>query len=233
MSGTRHGDTPLATLRQSLGRMPLLLRNMEPTWFLDGVAGITPDFVAREGIAGILWDIDGTLTAYHRTTLLPEAVAPFEALRGVPGLAHAILSNSPEWRFRELAEMFPDVPVLRGYRLGGKVLLRRLHGGHDSWSADDLEARLAAGAVTLRKPSAELVRLAIAELGCPPDAAVMVGDQYLTDIAGANLARIRSIKLPNPAKRTFPWSIRFTQRLEELLFRVRPRTIPTSSSQAT
>ncbi|MCL4864788.1 MAG: HAD hydrolase-like protein [Gemmatimonadales bacterium] len=232
MSAARRGDTPLATLRQSLGRMPLLLRNMEPTWFLDGLARITPDFVAREGITGILWDIDGTLTAYHRTTLLPEAVAPFEALRGVPGLAHAILSNAPEWRFRELAGMFPDLPVFRGYRLGDEVLLRRLQAGQDSWTADELEDRLAAGAVTLRKPSAELVRLAIGALGCPPAAAVMVGDQFLTDVAGANLAGIRSIKLPNPARSTFPWSIRFTQALESLLYRVRPRAVPTSSSQA-
>jgi len=213
----------MATLVQSLGRMPLLLRNMEPTWFLASVAELDPAFVARQGLRGVIWDVDGTLTAYHRTTLLPEVVAPFEALLALPGLRHVILSNAPEWRFRELAGMFPAIPVLRGYTLGGAVLGRRLLGQTDSWSADELTRQLAAGARVLRKPSADLVRLAVTELGCPADAVVMVGDQFLTDVAGANLAGVRSIKLVNPARSSFPLSIRMTQRLEALLHRLRHR----------
>ncbi len=194
---------------------------MEPTWSLSSVVAITPAFVAEHHISGIIWDIDGTLTAYHQTVLLPEVVAPFAALRAMAGLRHAILSNAPEWRFRELATMFPDIPVLRGYRLGSKVRMRRLVGSEDSWTGEELAALLAAGATVLRKPSAELVRLAAEAIGCAAPEVVMVGDQYLTDIAGANLAGVRSIKLPNPARHTFPWSIRLTQRLESLLYRLR------------
>jgi predicted HAD superfamily phosphohydrolase YqeG len=46
-----------------------------------------------------------------------------------------------------------------------------------------------------------------------------VGDQYLTDIAGANLAGIRSIKVPTIGRRSFPLPVRFLQWSEELLFR--------------
>jgi len=194
---------------------------MKPTWFLDSVAGLDPAFVERHGITGLIWDIDGTLTAYHRTELLPEAAAPFAALRAVPGLRHAILSNAPEWRFRELGTMFPEFPVIRGYLMDGAILGRRLLGGTDTWTAAELEARRAAGAVPLRKPSPDLVRLAVAELGQPASGVVMVGDQHLTDVAGASLAGVRSIKLPNPARATFPLSIRMSQRLEAALYRLR------------
>ena len=222
MSGMAARETPLGTFRQSLGRLPLLLRNMDPTWSLGSIAEIDPAFVARHRITGFIWDIDGTLTAYHARALLPEAVAPFAALAAIPDLRHAILSNAPEWRVQELARMFPTLPVIRGYSHEGQVLARRLLGTTDSWTADELASRLAAGAVPLRKPSADLVRLAVAELGVDLAGAVMVGDQHFTDIAGANLAGVRSIKLPNPAASSFPGSIRVMQRVEAALYRLRP-----------
>ncbi|MDZ4674400.1 MAG: HAD hydrolase-like protein [Gemmatimonadota bacterium] len=223
MSRLAGRDSPLGTVAQSLGQWPLLLRSMTPTWTLESVARIDPPFVDDHGITAFIWDIDGTLTAYHRTELLPEAAACLEALRQRPHLRHVILSNAPEWRFTELGALFPDMPVMRGYQVGPRVLMRRIAGGVDSWTAEDLAARLAEGAVVLRKPNADLVRLAVAELGGSPAGVVMVGDQHLTDVAGANLAGIRSIKLPNPARSTFPLSIRFTQRLEAMLYRLVPR----------
>lgn len=228
MSPRVGGESPLATLRQSVGRLPLLLRHMEPTWFLESVSQLDPAFVARHQVQGMIWDVDGTLTAYHQTRLLPEVEAPFAALMAVPGLRHAILSNAPEWRFRQLAGMFPAIPVLRGYLHQGSVVCRTLRGNQDSWSAAELERRLADGATVVRKPNADLVHLAVAELGCPAAAVVMIGDQHLTDVAGASLAGVRSIKLPNPAPGTFPWSIRFTQRLEAFLYRIRPRATPSN-----
>jgi predicted HAD superfamily phosphohydrolase YqeG len=216
-------ESPLGTFTQSLGRLPTLLRSMDPTWSLRSVAEIDPAFVARHHITGFIWDVDGTLTAYHDRALLPAAAAPFAALRAIPGVRHAILSNAPEWRVRELAAMFPDLPVIRGYAQDGAFLSRRLLGTDDSWTPDELASRLAAGAVPLRKPSADLVHLAVAELGGAPAGVVMVGDQHFTDIAGANLAGIRSIKLPNPAPSSFPASIRVMQRVEAVLYRLRPR----------
>jgi predicted HAD superfamily phosphohydrolase YqeG len=45
----------------------------------------------------------------------------------------------------------------------------------------------------------------------------MVGDQYFTDIAGANLAGIRSIKVPTVGRAQFPFVVRWFQRLETAL----------------
>lgn len=215
-------DTPFMTLVQSLGRLPRLVASMEPTWRLGSVADITPDFVARHGIRGLIWDVDGTLTAYHATVLLPDAAQALSALASLDGLRHAILSNAPEWRILELTGMFPDFPVVRAYRTRGALRSRVLRGRADPWSPSDLAQVLARGGVALRKPAPELVSLAVAELGLERGEVVMVGDQHLTDIAGANLAGVRSIKLPNPARSTFPATIRLTQRLEAVLDRCRP-----------
>lgn len=220
MSRIRAGDSPLSTFMQSIGRLPLLLRHMEPTWSLASLAELDSEFLGRHGITGLIWDVDGTLTAYHATRLLDEASAPFDRLRADASLRHVILSNAPEWRFKELSGMFPAIPVLRGYLLNGEVHVRRLLGGADSWAPGALEARMAAGAVVLRKPDPRLVELAVAELGGDPGRVAMVGDQHLTDVAGASLAGVRSIKLRNPARTSFPLSIRFTQRLEALAYRV-------------
>jgi hypothetical protein len=160
------------------------------------------------------------LTAYHQTNLLAPAAVPFEALQAVVGLRHAILSNAPERRFQELSRIFPSIPILRGYLLDGEVHARRLFGGVDSWPPGELDVRMAAGAVVLRKPDPRLVELAVAELGGDPAGVVMVGDQHLTDVAGASLAGVRSIKLRNPARESFPLSIRFTQRFEAAAYRL-------------
>lgn len=220
MSRVRTGDSPLSTFRQSIGRLPLLLRHMEPTWCMESLAELDAGFVQRHGITGLIWDVDGTLTAYHETTLLASAAKPFESLLAVEGLRHAILSNAPERRFQELSRIFPTIPILRGYLLNGEVHGRRLLGGSDSWAPGELEARMAAGAVVLRKPDPRLVELAVAELGGDPAGVAMVGDQHLTDVAGASLAGVRSIKLRNPARESFPLSIRFTQRFEAAAYRL-------------
>ncbi len=49
---------------------------------------------------------------------------------------------------------------------------------------------------------------------------LMVGDQYLTDVASANLAGIRSAKVRTFRRDTFPRSLRFSQALEVTLYRV-------------
>lgn len=222
MSRLAGRESPLGTLAQSLRRLPTLLRSMEPTWRLGSPREITPAFLARHQIKGLIWDVDGTLTAYHARELLPAAALALAGLEAVAGLRHAILSNAPEWRVTELATMFPDMPVVRAYELGGRVLGRRLLGAGDTWSAEELARVRAAGGVALRKPDPRLVELAVEALGCRPTEVVMVGDQHLTDVAGANLAGVRSIKLPNPARETFPLSIRVSQRLEAALDRLRP-----------
>jgi predicted HAD superfamily phosphohydrolase YqeG len=61
---------------------------------------------------------------------------------------------------------------------------------------------------------------AVRELGCGKGAVVMIGDQYQTDVAGANLGGVRSIKLPTLAREPFRPAGRMPQRLETGLYAV-------------
>ncbi|MFI5278930.1 MAG: HAD hydrolase-like protein [Gemmatimonadales bacterium] len=213
------GSSAFATFVQVVPRLATLLRHLGPTWHLSSLAALDGTFVEAHGIRGLIWDVDGTLTG-DRGQLLTKTTPAFHALLARPGLKHVVLSNSGEERFKQLGDIFPTVPLVRGYLLGKSVLYRRRLGATDSWSAAELEQRLAEGARMLRKPSAELVDYAIRELGCGKDEAVMVGDQYFTDVAGANLAGVRSIKLPTMAKETFRISVRISQFVESLVYAV-------------
>jgi predicted HAD superfamily phosphohydrolase YqeG len=99
-------------------------------------------------------------------------------------------------------------------------LFRTLHRGVESGTADQIEKRLATGARVIRKPSAELISYALRELKCGREQAVMIGDQYLTDIAGANLGGIRSIKLATQAPSTFRRTVRLGQIVEDVLYAI-------------
>jgi len=220
MNRIASGESAFATFVQSAPRLLKLIRQMRPTWELPGLSALDPEFLRRERIRGLVWDVDGTLTGDRRPELIPEAEAAFTALLAVPGIQHVILSNAGEARFRELGTMFPDLPILRAYQRGGTTLYRKLDRGADSWTAEELTTRLAEGARVIRKPSAALTEYAVRELGCERETTVMIGDQYLTDVAGANLGGVRSVKLPTLAPGSFRTAVRMSQRGETLLYRL-------------
>ena len=220
--GLATGRSAFTTLFQVLPRLGAVLRHMRPTWHVPSLAAVTPQFLAQHGITGCVWDIDGTLTGDRRPALVPEARAPFEALLGAPGVKHAVLSNASEERYRQLGTMFPALPILRGYERAGAAELRfrRLQGTTDTWSDAELESRLAEGWTVVRKPRAALVDYALRELGMRNDQVVMIGDQYMTDVAGANLGGIRSIKLPTLDPGSFRRAVRAGQIVETALYRL-------------
>lgn len=213
-------DSFIGTAIDVAPRIATLVRQMRPTWHLASLAELDAAFIRRHAIRGLIWDVDGTLTAHHAADLAREAATPFRALLADPTLRHILLSNANERRFIELGGVFPTVPVLRGYRCGATIEFRTVRGTLDSWSSAMLESRLASGARAIRKPSAELVLRAVQEMDCEPAAAVMVGDQYLTDVAGAGLASVRSIKLPTLDRHSFPLAVQFSQYLEAGVYRM-------------
>jgi HAD superfamily phosphatase (TIGR01668 family) len=222
------GSSSFATFVQVVPRLPTLLRNLRPTWHLRSLAALDEKFLEAHGIRGLIWDVDGTLTG-DRGQLLPETAQRFRTLLARPGLKHVVLSNSGEERFRQLSDILPTVKLVRGYALGKSVLYRNRLGARDSWTDAELEERLNEGARMIRKPSAELIDYAIRELECRKDDVVMVGDQYFTDVAGANLAGVRSIKLPTLAKATFRILVRLSHGLEWLVYSAlygRPGWVP-------
>lgn len=209
----------LTTLRQALPRLFEILPRLRPTFEAVSVAELDPTILVRHGIRGVIWDVDGTLMAHHAKALDPSIEGAFGALTQSVELRHAILSNSSEARFLELGRIFPQIAVLRAYSTPNGSVGRKLLQGHDSFegsspidSSGEVEA--------LRKPSATLVEGALLELGCSPEGAVMIGDQLFTDIAGANLGGIRSIKVPTLARASFPFPVRLAQVIETVLYRV-------------
>lgn len=217
MSRLAARQSPLGTVAQTLPRIRAVLGNLRPTWHLRPLGELNRGFLDRHGIRGLVWDVDGTLMRFHDTRIADE-VAPLTGLLADPALRHAVLSNANEARFRELGTLLPEVPVMKGYRIDGEVRMRVLQRGADS--LPDADALVAAGAVPLRKPDGELMRGAVAALGLEPDEVVMIGDQYFTDIAGANLAGVRSIKVAAIGWDALPPGIRFGQRLERLAYRL-------------
>ncbi len=212
-------QSPIGTIMQVLPKIGSVLRNLEPTWHLPSLDLLDAEFVAHHRIKAIIWDVDGTITNFHDTTVADEARA-FHTLASIPDLQHGILSNAGEDRFRELGTIFPAVPVLKGYWWEDAVALRQILRGEDSWSAEQVAERTAAGAMPLRKPHGELVLAVTRHLGLAPHDVVMVGDQYFTDIAGANLAGVRSIKLSAIGPESLPRGIRMGQMVERLVYRL-------------
>lgn len=188
------------------------------------VRGITPEYLADRNLRGVIWDVDGTLMEYHANDIASEFRQEVRALFRHPDFSHAILSNCGDERFLALGKMFPEIPVVRSYAVGEERIDRVFRDGQDSFAPGELEALYARGARQVRKPDGELIFLAMREMNLvDPQGVVMVGDQYLTDVASANLAGARSIKVPAWARHTFPLPVKLSQDFEALLFRLRPR----------
>ena len=212
----------LATVRQTLPRLALVVRHLRPTFHIHDVSALSPEFFAAQDVEGVIWDVDGTIMTYHAMEIADEFRPTLRQLFRDDGPPrHAILSNCDEERFLTLGHIFPEIPVLRGYDTASGPVFRRRLRGRDTHTAEDLERLFAAGARQIRKPNGPLVRYAMGELGVEdPSRVVMVGDQYFTDVASANLAGVRSVKVRTFGRETFPRSIRFTQRLEAMVYRL-------------
>jgi predicted HAD superfamily phosphohydrolase YqeG len=213
----------LITAWQTLPRFFRLVGKLQPTFHLPDVTAVDAGFIERQAVRALLWDVDGTLMPHHEQEVAAQFQAAFAALAGrVP---QAVLSNCGEARLAELGRIFPALPVLKAYRAtDGTAVLRSLAASQERWTAhggQHLPGRPAGRLTPLKKPSAVLVELALAHLGIDdPAGAVMVGDQYFTDIAGANLAGIRSVKVPSFGRGSFPLPIRVFQLLERGLYRL-------------
>ncbi len=209
-----------ATLLQTMPRLWTIARNSRPTYAFDTVQSITGDFLEREGVRGVLWDVDGTIMSYHAKAI-DETFGHLHALISADPDRHAVLSNCDEPRFRELGDMLPELPILRAYATPSGPVFRHTHRGRDTHSHEEIARLLQRGARQIRKPSGALVRYGMEILGLTdPQEVLMVGDQYLTDVASANLAGARSVKVRTWRRDTFPFSIRTSQRLERLLYLV-------------
>ena len=210
------------TVRQVLPRFFAVARRMRPTFHLPSLSGLSPDFLSAQGVTLLIWDVDGTLMPWHGTEVAPELREGWERLRAVRGLRHLILSNCGEERFVELGRIFPDVPVVKGYATPQGEVARQVLHGKVSWSdGGHWDPVCDARVTTIRKPEAVLLGFALKLAGdVPATSALMVGDQYFTDIAGANEAGVRTLKVRTLGRASFPWPVAWMQRLETLMYRL-------------
>lgn len=210
----------LSTLRQTIPKLWKVLSRLQPTFRLDSVAEVNAEFIGRHEFRGVLWDVDGTIMSYHGSDVDP-AFPHLRSLFASGPARHAILSNCDDQRFDTLATMFTDIPIVRGYVTSNGSVFRHSLQGKDTHTAREVAAILSAGGRQMRKPTGELVRYGMELLQIDdPTSVLMVGDQYLTDVASANLAGARSAKVPTFRRDTFPLSIRISQRLESLVFAI-------------
>jgi predicted HAD superfamily phosphohydrolase YqeG len=215
----------ITTTRQALPQFFELVSKLRPTHHLPDVRAIDEGFLAHHRVKALIWDVDGTLMAHHHMSVAEEYQSTLGRIAERSDVRQVILSNCGETRFGELGRIFPEIPVLKAYRqTDGTTVLRTLLRGAERWSdgrpGTDLSP-LEKGLRPLKKPSAELIEFALAEAGSPPREQVyMVGDQFFTDIAGANLAGIRSIKVPTRDRGSFPFAVRSFQRIEAAIYRI-------------
>ena len=195
------------TIRYGSGRLPKLLTALEPTMHLPDIQAIDRHFLRAHGIEGLIWDLDGTLTSHGASDIHPRVRATARRLLEHVGLRHVVLSNAPPDRLRPLSAELPGVPFVKGYVSGRNVTFRTFLSGEESWTSDrNRRAR------ALRKPDPRLLEFAIRQVGVTRrDHIAVVGDQYLTDIAPANLAGLISLKVPTLEPASFPLPVRALQ----------------------
>jgi predicted HAD superfamily phosphohydrolase YqeG len=221
MPARSHGTT-----RQILTNVWPVAFRLTPTYHLPDASGITPAFLDAEGIDLVIWDVDGTLMSYHAKRVASPLVATLSEVTRNPHHRHFILSKCDEQRFETLGEIFPSLPLFRGYVLDDKWVSRVRRGTLDTHSRDAVRELLQRGGWQVRKPDARLVPAIMEEAGVrDPQRTLVVGDQFLTDVATAHLAGARSAKVDTLEPASFPRSIQTTQRIERTFYRLtnRPR----------
>lgn len=210
------------TTWQALPRFFSLVRQLRPTVQVADIREIDDRFLRERRVEALIWDVDGTLMAHHELEVAEPLRRRFEELTSREGLRQVILSNCGEERLAELGRIFPEVPVLKAYEGPEGPLVRRLYQGEESWGNYGAVPPISvAGLHPVKKPSEVPIALALSEMGNPdPSRVYMVGDQYFTDIAGANLGGISSIRVSTWRPASFPPVLRTFQRFETILYRV-------------
>jgi HAD superfamily phosphatase (TIGR01668 family) len=211
----------ITTTRQALPEFFRLARKLRPTFHMKDIRGIDHEFVRANRITALIWDVDGTLMPHHHNGVAPSLLPTMEKILELTEVRHAILSNCGEDRLLELGKLFPQIPVIKVYETERGTAWRQLLDGRDEWMNEVGVIEPPTERRPVKKPSARLVECAMRVLERDDrSGVVMVGDQYFTDIAGANLAGIRSVKVDTFDPASFPFAVRSFQRVESLLYRL-------------
>jgi len=75
-----------------------------PSLYLKSIAALTPDFLGRRGIRGLILDVDNTLTTHDNPVPDPRVLRWLDAMRGA-NIGMIILSNNRPGRVEAFARM--------------------------------------------------------------------------------------------------------------------------------
>ncbi len=207
----------VATLWKQKKNPLALFRALAPHRYVSSLDEI-PQILEEQGIEGIIWDVDNTLTAYHGHEFGGDGKKVFDRLGDYP---RVILSNSGEARYLELGELFPRIPVLRmqqDKQAPHRTYYRRLYRNREGWATplEHDDETLVFGEVPeteyrgreedttgrygiIKKPDPRVIQFAQNVLGIKDASKVaMIGDRVFTDILGGNLAGCFTIQVYPP-----------------------------------
>ncbi len=152
---------------------------------LESVNDIDPEMLRKDGIRGIVFDIDNTLEEYNTKQPGERSLSLFRKLSKA-GLRIGILSNAKNKRAEQFAAGFPkaDFPEISVVSAAGKPL---------------------------RSGFTKL----LTKMGLKADESVMVGDQLYTDILGGNCAGLKTILVKPINLSGEPRFVRFKRLIEK------------------
>lgn len=171
--------------------------NFKPDFIAPNIEAIKPelfeDGMPLSGVGALAYDVDGTLTSYHATTVEHEVYLALKAQAEI-GLKLYVISNAyGDKRLRELHDMYE----MNG--LGMKI-----------FTPEDVAGR--ALAKRNRKPKPYMLNIVQAETD---GLVAMVGDQLSKDVLSATRAGALSVQVPRRGEGD-DWRVRTFQRPFEL-----------------
>lgn len=186
-------------------------KHLIPDDYARSIDDIEPSSLKEKGIRGIIWDVDGVLMRYHGDKVSSSVEEAFLNIREALG-SNVILSNSDESRFRQLGDIFYDLPVLRMYEKQGELYYRNLERGIDNLmkkedgrfisvhnkkiaELDISYYRSENGFYKIAKPDPRLIHFAAEFMKIMPEETVMIGDKLPTDISGGNRGNAYTIHI--------------------------------------
>nr|WP_289626228.1 YqeG family HAD IIIA-type phosphatase [Brockia lithotrophica] len=143
--------------RRERALLKKLLGYFVPERLADSLADVDLEELAREGVRGVLVDLDNTLLPWNSSEIPPAHRAWLEAARA-RGISVCVISNNHTTRVESaLREL--GIPYVS----------------------------------SARKPLRVGFVRALRQLGLPPEACIVVGDQLLTDVWGAHRMGMRAV----------------------------------------
>ncbi|PIC65455.1 YqeG family HAD IIIA-type phosphatase [Sporosarcina sp. P13] len=134
-----------------------MLKQFLPSAYVKSVFHIKPEELVKNGVKGIITDLDNTLVEWDRADATEDITAWFESMRAA-GLQITVVSNNNIERVRHFCDPL-GIPYI----------------------------------CQARKPLKRAFHQAVSTLGLPKEEIVMIGDQLLTDVLGANRAGLQVI----------------------------------------